>query len=233
MNLHLLSLGAFAAAVARRTPTTLEGHSIASYDAAEAPHARPAFWPRADLRVLITGRPSPYLEAVLDQSVADSGVPAVVITLEHPRLRLGPLLGTGGACLSCMRSRRAQHDPSYLRVQPLTAAYDKDPSLEPTGHLPHHVRFATSWLQSVVEDLTTGNEARHCGQVRSINLHTGALSSDRVVGLHGCSRCRQTRPLAESTWLQMAADLTGDPALTGATAVASASPTGKGSGHHV
>lgn len=233
MKLHLLSLGAFAAAVAQRTGTTLEDHSIAAYDAAEPPHARPAFWPRADLRVLITGRPSHYLEAVLDQSVTDSGVPAVVIALEHPRLRLGPLLGTGGACLTCMRSRRAQHDPSHARVQPLTAAYDRDPSLEPTGHLPHHVRFATSWLQSVIEDLATGNTARHSGQVRSINLHTGALSADRIVGVHGCSRCRQTRPLSETTWLQMATDLTGDPCLSGPNAVTSATSTGEGVGHHV
>lgn len=208
MKLHLLTVGTFAAAVAENCTTALHEHTVLAFDATETPHASPAFWPQVDLRVLITGRPSPYLERVLDQSVIDSGVPAVAITIEHPRLRLDPLLGTGGACMSCMRARRAQHDPSHARVQPLIAAYDADPTLEPAGHLPHHVRFATSWLRSVVEQLSSGSTEQNASQVRSINLHTGTLSVDRIVRLHGCPRCRKSQPLAESSWLQMAADLT-------------------------
>lgn len=211
MRVHLPYLGAFAEAAARDAHTLLDRHEVICRDLATQPHAAPAFWPRCDLRVLVTGRTSTYLESQLDRAVVESRTPAAVIALEHPRLRLGPLVGTGGACLTCLRTRRAQHGSDRAQTDVLRRAYDSDPALEPRGYLPHQAGLAAAWIADLVRDLESGDTARHTATVRTINLHTGVMAADRVVGVHGCPRCRTTPPLQESSWRDLAADL----AMTG------------------
>lgn len=209
MRIHLLHLGAFADEVARSAEAALTAgeHRVTTGDAAANPTAVPAFWPRSDLHVLVAGRTSRHVERMLDRSVVESRTPAVTICLEHPRLRLGPLVDGTGACLECLHRRRAQHEHTYAKVQPLLGAYDADPRLEPFGHLPHQVALATGWLATLVEAMEHGRAQRFSGRVSYLNLLTGASGSDHVVGVHGCRRCRQTPPLAESSWRALAADL--------------------------
>ncbi|MEO3937722.1 TOMM precursor leader peptide-binding protein [Dermatophilaceae bacterium Soc4.6] len=209
MRVHILRLGAFGAAVATLAGHRLAaaGHAVTGGDVTVTPHAAPAFWPPSDLCVLVAGRPSPYLEGVLDRSVVDSGTPAATVVVEHPRLRLGPLVDGTAACLGCLHVRRAQHDGAHAKVAPLLQAYDRDPSLEPRGHLPLHVALAVTWLERLTQQLAAGTAG--AGRVTHLNLHTGASGSDRIVGVHGCPRCRTTPPLADSTWRGLATDLVG------------------------
>jgi len=209
MRVHILRLGAFGAAVATLAGhrLSLADHAVTVGDVTVAPHAAPAFWPPSDLHVLVAGRPSPFLEGILDRSVVDSHTPAATVVVEHPRLRLGPLVDGTGACLGCLHARRAQHDGAHAKVAPLMRAYDRDPSLEPRGHLPHHVALAATWVERLTEQQAAGTA--RAGRVTHLNLHTGASGSDQVVGVHGCPRCRTTPPLADSTWRDLATDLVG------------------------
>lgn len=209
MRVHILHLGAFAHEVhaAATQLLTSEGHEVTGADVAVGRNAAPAFWPVSDLHVLVTGRPAPHLERLLDRSVVETRTPGATVLLEHPRLRLGPLVTGSGACLGCLQVRRAQHDTTYAKTLPLLQAYDADPALEPAGHLPHHVGIAAAWLGDLVTALETGAAADYSGRVSHLNLHTGTAGSDRVVGVHACPRCRATPPLHESTWLQLSTEL--------------------------
>lgn len=209
MRIHLLHLGVFAGAVASAASSVLtaRGHQLTSGDAGQDRSAAPSFWPAGDLHVLIAGRQSPHLERLLDRSVVESRTPAATIVFEHPRLRLGPLVNGQGACLGCLQSRRAQHDSTYQKVMPLLQAYDANPRLEPTGHLPHQVALAVGWLTGLTDAIANDRSADYVGRVSYVNVHTGASNSDPVVGVHACPRCRQTPPLADSSWRELARDL--------------------------
>jgi bacteriocin biosynthesis cyclodehydratase domain-containing protein len=208
MKIHILHLGVFAADAAQRIAAASADHDVVVSDLHRAPNGSPAFWPRSELRILITGRESRHLSALLDESVYETSTPAVSMTLDHPRLRLGPVvLPDQGPCSSCASRRRQQHDSSYRKAAALYAAYDNDPALEPHGHLPHQAGLAAAWATCIIDDTAAGHLSRHSGVIRQLNLQTGAVSSDRVVGVHGCTRCRHTPPLEQSSWAFLSADL--------------------------
>lgn len=208
MRLHLVHLGQFAKAVSDRTTALAESHQVLTSSAADPRNGSPAFWPSADLRVLIVGRESPALLRGLDKTVRETRTPAAVVCLDHPRLRLGPLvMPDAGPCLGCMLTRRTQHDPSYAKAAALYSAYDTHLELEPAGYLAHHVEAAARWITAQSATFAAGRPPIVPGQVSHLNLHTGHMTRDTVVGIHGCPVCRTTAPLSSSTWEALARDL--------------------------
>jgi bacteriocin biosynthesis cyclodehydratase domain-containing protein len=139
--------------------------------------------------VLALWRPSMALCERADALAAERGVAWLPAVLEHPHLRVGPLIRPGaGPCFRCYRVRREQHDEHRRMTAALQDAYDGRPELGPAGFLPHHARWASTLVMSFVDTGTTGS-------VSSVHLSTGALVTNTVVACHGCARCRPQRSL--------------------------------------
>ena len=202
MKIHLIAQGRFGPEVAGLTEQLAGGrHEITTTTPATAGGLTAACWGPADLRVLLAGRESQGLARYLDRTCHEERVNLLIVTRDHPRLVLGPLVLPGRtACATCAAGRADQHDATRAAAAPLRAAYDRDLTLEPAGHLPSHLRLAAAHILSVADALQEGSENRWAGTISTVNLHDGSMRRSTVVGIHGCPRCRQTPPLADSTW---------------------------------
>ncbi|WP_016996003.1 hypothetical protein [Kocuria atrinae] len=72
--------------------------------------------------------------------------------------------------------------------------------LEPGGFLPSHVSMAAAYALEIAEELHITGDSERAGTISQVNLHDGTMRRSTVVGIHGCSRCRVTPPLSESSW---------------------------------
>jgi hypothetical protein len=130
----------------------------------------------AEAAVVALWRPSPTLADDLDNLFFRYGKPWLPVVLEHPHLVVGPWITPPvGPCLRCYEARRRQHEPAASAMSALHAAYDRDPSLGPDGHLPHHVRVAAGLADTVLRDGLAGAPSLP-GRVTIYHLVTGALA---------------------------------------------------------
>lgn len=205
MKIHLLVQGRFGPDVAARTARLCAERPGGRHTVTTTPVTGRglvgAWWGPADLRVLIAGRESQALVRYLDRTCHEERVNLLIVTRDHPRLVLGPLVLPGRtACAGCAARRADQHDATRAASAPLREAYDQDLTLEPGGHLASHVRLAAAQILSVADDLQDGADSPWAGSISTLNLHDGSMQRSAVVGIHGCPRCRVTPPLADSTW---------------------------------
>ncbi|MFD8815469.1 TOMM precursor leader peptide-binding protein [Streptomyces sp. NPDC059627] len=106
------------------------------------------------------------------------------VVMEHPRLRIGPLVSPGeGPCHRCFEQRRIQHDPHPETTAALAAAYDAAPESGPAGYLPHHARLAAHLAEAMLSSHDTA------GLLTTVGLNAGKTASRRVSACHGCTRC--------------------------------------------
>ncbi|MFC4057772.1 TOMM precursor leader peptide-binding protein [Planomonospora corallina] len=210
-TLHMITLGAFGAAVAERVrERAADPGGVAVTPADEHGYLDPSVWPNARVRVLAAFRPAPRLEEALDGASSAYRTPWFPVVVEHPRLRVGPVVAPGhGACARCFRTRRRQHDAGHRLTDLLADAYTADPALGPGGHLPHHVELAALLTVQLLESVLGDGGAAEAGHVRHFHLLDGGLSRSTVVGVHGCRRCRTTPDQRESTWRDLANELPG------------------------
>ncbi|MDJ1132791.1 TOMM precursor leader peptide-binding protein [Streptomyces iconiensis] len=224
-TVHVLAVGDFGAEVARclgrAHPGTVVSHDRAARGTALLDSSG---WPPARIRVLASWRETPRLMETLDARSADWRTPWFPVVNEHPRLRVGPVVVPGeGACYRCFRRRRAQHEPPSTRSTLLHTHYDAHPEAGVAGFLPHHVDMAAAAASDVLHRIERGESADTAGNVRHWNVLEHRMSSARVVGVHGCDRCRRSSPdAATASWEPLARELT--PLLAGA-APAPASPS--------
>ncbi|GIH75826.1 TOMM precursor leader peptide-binding protein [Planobispora longispora] len=205
-ELHLITLGAFGAAVAERVRERLD--SVAVTPADEHGYLDSSLWPNARVRALAAFRPAPRLEETLDGASCAYRTPWFPVVVEHPRLRVGPVVAPGhGACARCFQARRRQHDPGQRLTGTLADAYTADPALGPGGYLPHHVELAALLTVQLVKSVCDDGGAAEAGHVRQFHLLDGTLGRSTVVGVHGCRRCRTTPDQRESTWRDLADEL--------------------------
>ncbi|MFI1799335.1 TOMM precursor leader peptide-binding protein [Streptomyces sp. NPDC020379] len=207
-KVHVLAVGDFGVAVAERLRREHDGVVVTTD---RDGHLRyPAGWPRADVRVLVSWREVPHLADVLDARSADWRTPWFPIVAEHPRLRIGPLVVPGaGACYRCFGKRRKQHERDSAITSALHAHYDATPAAGPEGFLPQHVALAAGSARDLLHRLEDDGGQRDAGTVRHWHLLEQLITSARVVGVHGCDRCR-TRAGAGpdgSSWQDLADDL--------------------------
>jgi bacteriocin biosynthesis cyclodehydratase domain-containing protein len=153
--------------------------------------------------VVALWRPSPVLCEQADRLAFQNQVPWLAVTMEHPVIRIGPLVVPGaGPCFDCYRRRRIQHDTQGAATSALYAAYERDPSIGPAGYLPHHARLAAATAAQLLARtglLPPGPDARSAehrppadppvGQVVTLRLLRRGVSMSRVIGCHDCDRC--------------------------------------------
>lgn len=215
-QLHVLAVGDFGAEVARHLGRAHPGALVTSDK--DSALLDSSGWPPARIRVLASWREAPRLMETLDARSAEWRTIWFPVVNEHPRLRVGPVVVPGeGACYRCFRRRRAQHEPPTTRTALLHAHYDAHPEAGVAGFLPHHVDMAAATATEMLRRVERGDAGEVAGNVRHWNVLEHRMSTARVVGVHGCDRCRRDSPdAAGGSWEGLARELA--PLLAGAGA---------------
>ena len=148
--------------------------------------------------VLALWRPEPGLCEAADELAFRHRVPWLPVVMEHPVIRVGPVVRPPvGPCFGCYARRRAQHDGQPWATAALRAAYDRDQACGARGYLPHHARLAAAVAHTMLHP-----GAVPLDTVSTIRLVTGGLSAGRVVACHGCARCGTGAPPGRPGWLE-------------------------------
>jgi bacteriocin biosynthesis cyclodehydratase domain-containing protein len=179
------------------------GVRVASFLSAWLPAAREfgaadgieaAFAAEATAVVLALWRPEPGLCEIADELSFRRLVPWLPVIMEHPVIRVGPLVEPmTRPCFRCYARRRAQHDLQPWVTAALLARYRQDPAWGPAGYLPHHARMAAAVAAGALSDRAPAHrsrdESRMDGEVTTIGLATDGLQTNRVIACHNCDRC--------------------------------------------
>ena len=144
--------------------------------------------------VLASWRPEPDLCELADQLSFRQLVPWLPVIMEHPVVRIGPLVDpAAGPCFGCYSRRRAQHDRQPWITATLQASSRCDDSWSPVGYLPHQARMAAAVAVRTLSDRLgkPGSPAgsQLAGEVTTIGLSTGSLQANPVIACHNCDRC--------------------------------------------
>ncbi|HEY7143135.1 MAG TPA: TOMM precursor leader peptide-binding protein [Streptosporangiaceae bacterium] len=143
-------------------------------------------------------RPWPALCGTADELAFEYRRPWLPIVMDHPHLRVGPLVVPGrGACFSCFAAWQAQHDDQRTASAAVLHAYDLDGRLGPRGYLCHHARLAAA-LAHVVLGRLAATPGSVTGQVVSVNVLGPGLRAHRVAARPGCTRCGRPRRRGDS-----------------------------------
>jgi bacteriocin biosynthesis cyclodehydratase domain-containing protein len=170
--------------------------------------------------VLALWRPCPSLCRRADNLAFRYWRPWLPVVMDHPRVRVGPLVAPGrGACFGCFEARRAQHDDHRADTDVVLAAYDRDAGLGPRGHLSQHARLAAALAEIMLSQFAHAPSAA-AGQVISLNMLGGGLRRHRVVPVPGCARCGPPRRPGDSDVLAGLAGLIGAGRKPGAATAA-------------
>lgn len=150
-----------------------------------------AFAARPGAVVLALWRLDTRLCERADELSFSTGTRWLPVIMEHPLIRIGPLIcPPAGPCFGCYLRRRGQHDSQPWATAALRAAYEADDDCGPAGYLPHHARMAAA-----VADIMLGRQQAAAGSaVTTIRLHRGSVGTNRVIACHGCPRCGEDAP---------------------------------------
>jgi bacteriocin biosynthesis cyclodehydratase domain-containing protein len=145
-------------------------------------------WMGDEMLVVCAWREWPALFAHAESVAYAHASPWLPVVLEHPEMRVGPLVSPPrGPCHSCFTRRRHQHDPRRRITWGLHRAYDRDPSVGPRGFVSYQARLAAAIVTQIADDLATGKE--RSGTIVRLNLYTHAFARETLVPVAGCARC--------------------------------------------
>jgi bacteriocin biosynthesis cyclodehydratase domain-containing protein len=211
------------------------GERVSTFLAATRPGCR-EFSPRrseltdafagSSMVVLALWRPDQKLCESADELSFRHRVPWLPIIMEHPVIRVGPMVRPpAGPCFGCYARRRVQHDPDRWASAILGEAYSNDPSSGPEGYLPHHARMTAALALAMLARPAIHDEGQVAGDVTTIRLFAGAggLRTWPVIACHGCDRCRPGTPSGRPDWLR---ELSARTRADGRRAVPESSHTG-------
>jgi bacteriocin biosynthesis cyclodehydratase domain-containing protein len=154
-----------------------------------------AFSAQADAVVLALWRQEPALCEMADELSFRNLVPWLPVIMEHPVIRIGPLVRPRtGPCYGCYARRKAQHDRQPWITAALEAGYRRDQDCGPKGYLPHQARMAAALaLQALSEGMASacwpGQSPLEGAVVTTVGLVSGGLQANSVVAGHNCDRC--------------------------------------------
>jgi bacteriocin biosynthesis cyclodehydratase domain-containing protein len=153
-----------------------------------------AFAVARDAVVIALWRPEPGLCELADEVAHRYATPWLPVTMDHPVIRVGPLVLPGcGPCFRCYQRRRQQHDTQPAASAALIAAYAANAAEGPAGYLPHHARIAAGMVSEMLRGIAGGGERRvhgHVpGSVTTIRLFGRGITTNLVVQCHDCLRC--------------------------------------------
>jgi hypothetical protein len=171
--------------------------------------------PMADAYVLAAGRQVAELEQAMDVLAHERRRVLLAVAVEHPVLRLGPVVvpGSGAACAGCYHRRCRSHLVGLDAFDRLAAHYARHPHDEPAGYLPPMLDFAARQAHRLLAD-----PAAHAGSVHMAHLLLPRVYRWTTVGIHGCPRCGLTRDERDRSSVRLAAAVAAAGAVPGAPA---------------
>jgi bacteriocin biosynthesis cyclodehydratase domain-containing protein len=148
-----------------------------------------AFATGADLVVTALPCERRAVLAQADELAFDTGTTWLPVVLDHPWLRVGPLIvpGADGPCYECFTRRLRQHGVRDDATTALHAAYEEG-TPPPTARDRGHVALAVALVERVAAG-KAGPGPRRPGAVLRAHLFGGSIAAGVAVGLHGCRRC--------------------------------------------
>ncbi|HXS66581.1 MAG TPA: TOMM precursor leader peptide-binding protein [Streptosporangiaceae bacterium] len=171
-----------------------------------------AFCAASSAVVLALWRPEPDLCEQADELAFQHQIAWLPVIMEHPVVRIGPLVDPAtGPCFRCYSRRRAQHDRQPWITVTLHASYRRDQDWGPAGYLPHQARMASAVALRALAGHTLAPasrcEDRATGEVATIGLVAGGLSVSPVIACHNCDRCTPAKvgaaqPFARLDWIR-------------------------------
>lgn len=139
--------------------------------------------------VLAAWHPVPGLYRQVEHAAYERGVPWIAAVMEHPWLRIGPVVVPGaGPCHRCFERRRQQHAPAGRIDRAVERHYEMSDEAGPHGFLPATVWLTAGLLADMIGRLQQHRDGE-AGRIRMINILTQQLTAGRTVGIHGCPRC--------------------------------------------
>lgn len=143
-------------------------------------------------------RPSPAVCEQLDELSLASRIPWLPIIVEHPVMRIGPLVEPPlGVCFRCYRRRCAQHDAQRRTTADLHEAYDRDPALGPSGFLPHHARLAAHIAGEMLRRRRAAGTPSGA-EVLTVRLFGQDIQASPVTAFGDCDQCRGGAAVADA-----------------------------------
>jgi bacteriocin biosynthesis cyclodehydratase domain-containing protein len=143
-------------------------------------------------------RPSPAVCEQFDELAYARGIPWLPIIVEHPVIRIGPLVEPpSGVCFRCYRRRCAQHDAQRRTTAALHEAYDRDPGVGPAGYLPHHARLVAHIAGELLRRRRAHGAAR-AAEVVTVQLFGQDVQASPVMAFGDCDRCRGAEGAGDS-----------------------------------
>jgi bacteriocin biosynthesis cyclodehydratase domain-containing protein len=191
----VLAIGAFGAAVAEHL--RLFG-PIELVDQAASDECDGADRSLGAVNVVASWRPVTELCDTYDRLSRRRGQPFIPVVLDGRTLTVGPvLLPDGAACWSCWMRREQQHAAGPNPRAALHEAYSLDPSLGPQGFLDAFALMAAATTAHAIDSIAANADL--AGWLWQLDLPTRAMSTGRVIGCDGCTRCGLNRPPALRT----------------------------------
>ena len=200
----LVGIGQFGERVCKILASEFDGYKKFGAAGAAIPDA---FSSGAGAVVLAMWRPYPQLCQMADELSFRHLVPWLPVVMEHPVIRVGPLVvAPTGPCFGCYMRRRAQHDLQRWATAVLQDAYEHDHGCGPLGYLPHHARIAAALAHSALGAAAASGPrpepAQQAGEVTTIRLLGGDLRVSQVISCHDCDKCAEATQAVNSTWLK-------------------------------
>jgi bacteriocin biosynthesis cyclodehydratase domain-containing protein len=132
----------------------------------------------------------------IDQQARLGGSGWLPVFIDHPLLQVGPLiLPDRPGCYCCFLRRRAQHESRARRNSgPREGRARSAGGTE--GFFHHHASIAAAMAWELMthgkdDGGIAGPGPGPAGLVLAWNVRNGSGHSDRLVGCHGCPRCRE------------------------------------------
>ncbi|WP_432146599.1 hypothetical protein [Streptomyces sp. bgisy084] len=156
--------------------------------------------PPGGLILLATNRPCVDVELTVDRWAMDQQCFLIPVALEHPFLRIGPVLGPRAhATLDCYRRRLHQHHRDREVRRMAEEQYAAEAALQPQGYLPTLVTLAVSTVLELGRRLADGVDDE-LQQVRLLDVYTLSTRCSRLVGRHGNARSAPVYAEAERSY---------------------------------
>ena len=201
-QVHLIPVGQFGREVAVQVAQSFDAHISPEQDA-----GIPSSWPQAAIQVIVSWREVPWLFSLADKMAHSLDRPWMPVTLDSKSLRVGPLIAPHhSGCYPCFIKRQRQHSRLSPTDLELFNHYDANPESGIFGHLPSHVRIASSLISSSVQALlgqsqegqVPDSSALRVGELTRVGLTGLNVSRGRLIGVHGCPTCSPDNP--DNTW---------------------------------
>jgi bacteriocin biosynthesis cyclodehydratase domain-containing protein len=176
------------------------------------PRLQAVAWPAGELNAAFSGGTAVVVVAAwrqhqavcetADQLAYRYSKPWLPVTMDHPRVRIGPVVVPGaGPCFACFMARRAQHDTQRSVTAALDQAYADDPEAGPRGYLDHHVRLAAALSELLLRSLDQ-DPVGVAGQVVNFNVLQMGVRSHRVIPYSGCPKCHTSPGYRPGSYLE-------------------------------